>query len=304
VDTEFLKDEQAGHCISIFEATTTSPDGSEVDSERRFGVCVLDCSTSQFNLSYFVDDVCRTRLETLMRQVCPKEIIFKKVRSQDPIIFNANPCNPATFQGTLSANTQRLLKSVLPAGCLWTALRPVEGFKYDETIEELKTIYPPGPGEDVAMDQDDPSYCILPESVPAPIREMAEDKLAIESLGTMIWYLRQLNIDKDILTMKNFNVYDPMKRGMGLTLDGQTLSHLEVRICLVLSFDLFNHFFKKRRFCSTMKEQTRDHYSNFLGGASLLLGSGSSESGFVCPCARSRILTRGTPSFFCHILCA
>lgn len=30
--------------------------------------------------------------------------------------------------------------------------------------------------------------------------------------------------------MKNFNVYDPMKRGRGLTLDGQTLAHLEVTI--------------------------------------------------------------------------
>ena len=44
-------------------------------------------------------------------------------------------------------------------------------------------------------------------------------------------YLRQLNIDKDILGMKNFNVYDPMKRGQGLTLDGQTLAHIEVRFC-------------------------------------------------------------------------
>lgn len=193
---------------------------------------------------------------------------------------------------------------MLPAGCLWTALRPVEGFKYDETIEELKTIYPPGPGEDVEMDQDDPSYCILPESVPAPIREMAEDKLAIESLGTMIWYLRQLNIDKDILTMKNFNVYDPMKRGMGLTLDGQTLSHLEVKMRLILPLYFTNIYIYIYRFCSTMKEQTRDRYSNFLGGASRLLASGSSESGFVCPCARSPILTRGTPSFFCHVLCA
>jgi DNA mismatch repair protein MSH6 len=29
--------------------------------------------------------------------------------------------------------------------------------------------------------------------------------------------------------MKNFNVYDPMKKGQGLVLDGQTLAHLEVR---------------------------------------------------------------------------
>ena len=41
-------------------------------------------------------------------------------------------------------------------------------------------------------------------------------------------YLRQLNIDKDILTMKNFNVYDPMKKGQGLVLDGQSLAHVEV----------------------------------------------------------------------------
>lgn len=41
-------------------------------------------------------------------------------------------------------------------------------------------------------------------------------------------YLRQLNIDKDILSMKNFNVYDPMQKGQGLVLDGQTLAHIEV----------------------------------------------------------------------------
>ena len=30
------------------------------------------------------------------------------------------------------------------------------------------------------------------------------------------------------MSMKNFNIYDPMKKGQGLTLDGQTLAHLEV----------------------------------------------------------------------------
>jgi DNA mismatch repair protein MSH6 len=28
--------------------------------------------------------------------------------------------------------------------------------------------------------------------------------------------------------MKNFNVYDPMKKGQGLVLDGQSLAHVEV----------------------------------------------------------------------------
>jgi hypothetical protein len=47
-------------------------------------------------------------------------------------------------------------------------------------------------------------------------------------------YLRQLNIDKDILSMKNFNIYDPMKRGQGLVLDGQTLAHLEASMPLLV----------------------------------------------------------------------
>ncbi|KAF8761085.1 DNA mismatch repair [Rhizoctonia solani] len=49
-------------------------------------------------------------------------------------------------------------------------------------------------------------------------------------VGINDWYLRQLNIDKDILTQKNFNVYDPLQRGKGLALDGQTLSHIEVLV--------------------------------------------------------------------------
>ena len=30
------------------------------------------------------------------------------------------------------------------------------------------------------------------------------------------------------MSMKNFDIYDPMKKGQGLSLDGQTLAHLEV----------------------------------------------------------------------------
>ena len=90
VDPEFLTDEQAGHCVSVFEepGADDEPDKNKnkgrivakgEDKGHRFGVCVLDCATSQFNLSAFEDDVCRTKLETLMRQIRPKEVLFKKV---------------------------------------------------------------------------------------------------------------------------------------------------------------------------------------------------------------------------------
>lgn len=74
VDEDLLTDEQAGHCVSLRE----SADGK--DGLSNFGVCVLDSATSQFSLSAFEDDVCTTKLETMMRQLRPKEVIFTKVR--------------------------------------------------------------------------------------------------------------------------------------------------------------------------------------------------------------------------------
>lgn len=73
VDDELLVDDQAGHCLSIRE----DEEGGEYGS---FGICVLDSATSEFNLSAFNDDVCRTKLETLLRQLRPKEIVFTKVQ--------------------------------------------------------------------------------------------------------------------------------------------------------------------------------------------------------------------------------
>jgi len=75
VDPELLTDEQAGHCVAVSEQP--SEDGK--DTKNNFGICVLDSSTSQFNLSAFEDDICRTKLETLMRQIRPKELLFTKV---------------------------------------------------------------------------------------------------------------------------------------------------------------------------------------------------------------------------------
>ncbi|PCH35419.1 DNA mismatch repair protein Msh6 [Wolfiporia cocos MD-104 SS10] len=202
VDAELLTDEQAGHCVSIREEEIED----DKDGKQTFGVCVLDSSTSEFNLSAFEDDICRTRLETLIRQLRPKELVYTK--------------------GNLSVSTSRLLKAILLGNCLWTSLRESEGLTYEKTLKELKRLYPASDDDDVLED----AAHGLSSAVPEAIRAMTGCRGAIEALGSMIWYLNTLNIDKDILSMKNFNVYDPMKRGQGLTLDGQTLAHLEVLV--------------------------------------------------------------------------
>jgi DNA mismatch repair protein MSH6 len=78
-------------------------------------------------------------------------------------------------------STTRLLKSILPAACLWTGLREVEGFGFDQTMVELRKLYPATDDDDMADD------IVLPSSVPEPIREMMGSRTAVESLGSMIW---------------------------------------------------------------------------------------------------------------------
>ena len=73
-----------------------------------------------------------------------------------------------------------MLKNILPSNCLWASLRSVEGFSYDQAIEQLIALFPPGEDED--MDDN-----ILPSSVPESIREMVPYPKAMEALGNMIW---------------------------------------------------------------------------------------------------------------------
>ena len=85
-------------------------------------------------------------------------------------------------------STTRLLRSVLPAACLWTSLRDVEGFDYDRTLLELKELYPADDDEDMDDDAE------LSKNIPESIREMVDCKNAITALGSMIWYVNVIHL--------------------------------------------------------------------------------------------------------------
>lgn len=99
---------------------------------------------------------------------------------------NVSSCGRShrAFQGSFTVDTQRVLKTILPSDCLWTGLRDVEGFKYDQTLEELKSLFPCG---DDSMEDDAEGEGLLPPSVPESIRQMASDRCSMEALGDMIW---------------------------------------------------------------------------------------------------------------------
>jgi DNA mismatch repair protein MSH6 len=79
VDSTYLTTDEANHCVAIKEMATSS-------STSAFGVCVMDASTGEFGLSAFDDDVCRTRLETMFRQIRPKEFLHAKVSARGELV--------------------------------------------------------------------------------------------------------------------------------------------------------------------------------------------------------------------------
>ena len=102
------------------------------------------------------------------------------------------------------------------------SLRPqTEFLAYDTTVSQLNDFFS-SEGKDA--------------EIPAAITEMLEQKqtLAVEALGGMMFYLQSLNMANDLLSQKSFNIYDPIRKGEGMILDGQTLSHLEVSSALDL----------------------------------------------------------------------
>lgn len=108
----------------------------------------------------------------------------------------------------------------------WVSLKPGSEF-YDEakTRSELKAFFS-DESEDAAMEGQDSAAAGVPEA----ITSMLDKPLAIEALGGMMFYLRSLNMANDLMSQRSFNVYDPIRKGDNLVLDGQTLSHLEVSV--------------------------------------------------------------------------
>jgi DNA mismatch repair protein MSH6 len=122
-----------------------------------------------------------------------------------------------------------VLRNTISLDCQWTALKSgTEFLTPEDALSELRPLFVSesrGSGKEDAMQVDGDDAC-LPEAVRTMVSRDAHEVLS--ALGAMITYLRQLNLDKDILTCGNYNVYDPLRQGQALVLDGQTLAHIEI----------------------------------------------------------------------------
>lgn len=189
VDGSMLQDDMAVYCAAIKEST--------IDGKPAFGIAFVDAATGQFFLSEFVDDVDRTKFETFVAQISPRELILEKAH--------------------VSTKAIRILKNNTTPTTIWNYLKPnVEFWGSDQTRRELDcNRYFGAEGDEE-------------EQWPKVLDEARDKDLLMAALGALMHYLRVLKIDRTLLSQQHFQWYNPIHKNGTLILDGQSLINLEV----------------------------------------------------------------------------
>ncbi|CUM46158.1 unnamed protein product [Debaryomyces fabryi] len=193
-DLNMISDDMSIYCLSIKEEQLD--DGSKV-----FGIAFVDTATSELNLIEFSDDNECTKLDTLITQIRPKEVLCEK----------NNLCSIANKILKFNAHNSNQI---------WNNLNPISEFwDYDSTLENLvKSKYYE------AEDLDD--YSHFPKIL---VNFKDNHKCAFNAFGGLLYYLKSLKLDESIMTLGNIDEYVISKNtSKHLILDGVTLNNLEI----------------------------------------------------------------------------
>ncbi|RKP38593.1 muts domain V-domain-containing protein [Dimargaris cristalligena] len=199
VDGSMLSHDMATYCLAIKERAANDY------SAPYIGLCFVDTATGHFQLCGFQDDTNRTILETLLIQIQPKEMIYER--------------------GHLSKPTWRLLKNLLHTP-VWNGLAPDKEF-WDAATTETELLRSPSYFSP-ASSNNEPAELEAFRAWPAALRASRSDSTVMAAVGGLISYLRSLKLDRELVSLGNFEVYRPMCQAQSLLMDGQTMANLEL----------------------------------------------------------------------------
>lgn len=194
-DETMLLDDMAMYCCSIKEEADPEDSHGKI-----FGVAFIDTATGAINMTEFKDDSECTKLETLISQLRPKEIIVPK--------------------NGVSNIALRILKFNCQNNAIFNIVKPdTEFFDFDTTFEILtRSKYFP------AENLDDLSQW------PETLKDFYESRkmVGFSAFGGLLWYLQSLKLDTSLISQGNISPYTTIKPSTNLVLDGQTLQNLEI----------------------------------------------------------------------------
>ncbi|TMS36353.1 hypothetical protein L596_003539 [Steinernema carpocapsae] len=184
-DSLDVVDSSASYFIAISEISKSDACGVAM---FEYGVCITESSTGSFILSQFTDDECRSYLRTILAQHPPLQVVYEK--------------------GHSSNSTQNILASTV-GHCQKEGLAPrTEFYTSSKTLEVLcdedyfGSDLSKWPACLVALLEDDATSGGI-------LKSKSKYSMAISALGATMWYLKRCLVDVDLITMKNFTVYDP-----------------------------------------------------------------------------------------------
>ena len=182
----------------------------------KFGFCFIDTSTAEINISYFTDDKDRTQLETIITQINPKELILEKNQVSKPTL--------KILKNNLINVQYNYLHSVTE---FWNAEATMDELLNGNLLDGKKL-----------------------DEWPQSLKDIVNEPEALSALGGLMSYLRNLKLDKQMISANNIHPYKMSGTNGTMLLDGQTLLNLEV---FKNSLDSSEHgtLFKILNHCST-----------------------------------------------------
>uniref|UniRef100_A0A673NMN8 MutS homolog 6 (E. coli) n=1 Tax=Sinocyclocheilus rhinocerous TaxID=307959 RepID=A0A673NMN8_9TELE len=202
---------------------------SEEDSAGHghiYGVCFIDTSVGRFHIGQFLDDRHCSRLRTLVAHYSPAQVLFEKGNPSAETVKIFKAILSSTLQDGLNAGLQ-----------FWDAQKTLKVLSEEDYFRESKA--------------DDEKASVLPSTLKAMTSECdalsltpkTGYELALSALGGCMFYLEKCLVDKELLSMGNFEEYVPvdveMEQAGGascffaqtrqrMVLDGVTLANLEI----------------------------------------------------------------------------
>ncbi|SCU90440.1 LADA_0F04104g1_1 [Lachancea dasiensis] len=202
-DSAMLQSDQATYCLAIREEVGNFYDiengiqTSGHNDSKLFGVAFIDTATGEIEMLEFEDDSECTKLDTVLSQVRPKEIIMEK--------------------NNLSNMAHKIVKYNAQPQALFNYLKAAdEYYDFNRTFDELTST--------------ENRYFTDMNEWPAILKTYYEKsrKVGFSAFGGLLSYLKWLQLDSSLISMKNIKEYNPIRSQTSLVLDGVTLQNLEI----------------------------------------------------------------------------
>ncbi|KAG0661777.1 DNA mismatch repair protein msh6 [Monosporozyma unispora] len=205
-DGDMIQTDLATYCLAIKEESGNFYDINGVNSHnpvatsisnRIFGVAFIDTSTGELQMTEFVDDNECSKLDTIISQIKPKEIIIER--------------------NNLSSLANKIVKFNASPNAIYNVIKPEKEFyTFDKTYDILISNE-----NDIFEDE---------SKWPKVLQDYHKEgkQVGFTAFGGLLYYLNWLKLDKTLLSMGNIREYNPVKLHNSLILDGITLQNLEI----------------------------------------------------------------------------